>query len=145
MDPLRLNPYHKNRDTLIGTSTRLGILSLLVSLFVILLADWLLVMEESPQTNTFKTVQNTIIQIQVWFVLRTKYHLESTRLWWSSKGSSNEFWNNLVWKSTITMEKMASLLRVNTVRIVTTKGKLIVSQDLVPSIRMQDHNVKSKP
>ena len=43
---------------------RLGVLSILIRLFVRHLVDYLLVTIESPQTDAFKAVQSTIMQLQ---------------------------------------------------------------------------------
>ena len=44
---------------------RLGILYLLISLFVILLENYLLVMVESSQIDAFKALQSTMMQVWV--------------------------------------------------------------------------------
>ena len=61
------------------------------------------------------------MQLQVLFGLRTKYHLESTRLWLASNGLRNGFGNKLRRNSPITTATMEYLLCMNTVRIVMPK------------------------
>ena len=65
LDPLRLIPYQKNRDLRLGTSMRLGILSLLIILFVRLLDDYLPVMADIPNTKAFKDVLSTMMQLRL--------------------------------------------------------------------------------
>ena len=81
LDPLKLSPYHKNREPWLGTSIRLGIFSLLINFFLILLSDCLIMMVESTHSIAFKVVLSTMIQLRLWFGFRTNSHLESTRLW----------------------------------------------------------------
>ena len=133
LKPLRLNPYQKNRESWQGTSMNLEILSLLISLFVRPLTDYLLVMAESPQIYSFKVVKSTIIHIWFWFVLRTKSPLEAMILWWESHGLSNGFRKNMWPKSVITMAKMAYLQQTNTVSILMTKGKLRLFRSQFPA------------
>ena len=99
---------------------------LLISSFVIILYNYLLVMAESPQTDAFKAVQYTVMQLQIRFGLKTKSHLEATKLWWKIHGSINGFGDNLLRKSPITMATMASLQRINDISIVMTNVKLRV-------------------
>ena len=77
LEPISLIPYQKNKDLLQGTIMRPGIISLLISLFVILLDNYLLVMKESPHIVSFKETLSTTIQRRVLFVLITKSHLEA--------------------------------------------------------------------
>ena len=133
MEPLRSTPYYKKRYPWLGTITRLSILSLLISLFVILLENYLLVMTEIPQTGDFKAVLSTMTQLQVWFGLRNKYHLEAKKLWWVSYYSSNGFRNNIRRKFPITMATTEYLNWMKTVKIVTTKVKLRVLRSWCPA------------
>ena len=105
LEPLRLIPYQKNREPQQGTSMRLGIMYLLISLFVRLLAGYLLVMTESTHTVNSKEVLSTTMQLRFWFGMMKKSHLEATILWWVCHGLDNGFGNNLLQKSPITMIK----------------------------------------
>ena len=112
LEPLSLSPYQKNREPWLGTTIRLFILSLLISSFVRLLDNYLLVMAEIPKIVSFNVVLSIMMQIHVWFVLITKSHLGSTRILWEIHGSINVFKNNLGQKSLITVATMVYLIRL---------------------------------
>ena len=133
LEPLRLIPYQKNIYPWQGTSMRLGILSLLISSFAQLLADYPMVMAESPHIFAFKAVISTMLHFRVWFGLITKSHLEVTILWLASHGLKNSFGNKLQRKSPITMTTMACLQWMNTSRILMPKGRLRVFRILWPA------------
>ena len=82
-----------------GASTRdkygVGDFSLLISLFVIIMDNYLLVMAESTHIGSFKAVLYTMMKLWVLFVLRTKSHLESTKLLWAVHSLINDFGNNM--------------------------------------------------
>ena len=124
LGPIGLSSYHEKSDPLLGTSMVSDVLSLIISLFVRILDDYLMVMAESPQTDAFKAVLSTMVQTQDWFGFRTKSHLEVTTLWCESHGSSNGFGNNLWRKYKITMATMTSLQKMNSKSVVMTKVKI---------------------
>ena len=124
---------------------RLSIFSLLISLLVRILANYILVITESPQTKYFDVVQSKMVYLRVWFVLIIKSHLRETRLWWASHGLSNRFGDNIRLKYPITMVTMEYLQRMDTVSIVMKKVKLRVFQRVFPSIKMRKQNFKSRP
>ena len=69
----KVNILPEKEGSLTWVKYEVGVLSLLISLFVRLLPDYLLVMAEIPQIFALNVVLSTTMAIWVLFVLRTKH------------------------------------------------------------------------